>query len=99
MKRLFIILFVLAVMAVIIWWRAPIIGEEWNKQTIYVGLLDAWHGDSEDEKAHAMWIDDDSTIGVYTVNTIANETGISPVFRFLCRAAYIFLLFSQAVFI
>ena len=80
MKRLFIILFVLAVMAVIVWWRAPIMGDEWSKQTVYVGLLDAWHGGSEDEEAHAMWIDDDSTEGVFEVKTIADQVGIKPSF-------------------
>ena len=80
MKRLFIILFVLTVMAVIVWWRAPIMGDEWSKQTVYVGLLDAWHGGSEDEEAHAMWIDDDSTEGVFEVKTIADQVGIQPSF-------------------
>lgn len=80
MKRLFIILIVLAVMAVIVWWRAPIIGFEWNKQTIYVGILDVWYGDSEDEKAYAMWIDDDSTEGVFEVKAIADNVGINPTF-------------------
>ena len=67
-------------MAVIIWWRAPIIGDEWSKQTIYVGLLDIWYGASEDEKAHAMWIDDDSTEGVFEVKAIADQVGIKPSF-------------------
>ena len=80
MKKLFSILIVLAVIAIIIWWRAPIIGNEWSKQTIYVGLLDVWHGTSEDEKAHAMWIDDDSTEGVFEVKSIADKVGIKPVF-------------------
>lgn len=80
MKKLFSILIILAVIAVIIWWRAPIIGNEWSKQTIYVGLLDVWHGASEDEKAYAMWIDDDSTEGVFEVKSIADKVGIKPVF-------------------
>lgn len=80
MRRLFIILFALAIIGVIIWWRVPIFGNEWNKQTIYVGLLDVWYGASEDEKAHAMWIDDDSTEGVFEVKSIADKVGIKPVF-------------------
>lgn len=67
-------------MVVFVWWRMPLTFGTWDKQTIFVALFDIWHGGSTDEKAHAMWIDDDSTIGVYTVNAIANETGISPVF-------------------
>lgn len=80
MRKLFIILFSFAAIAVIIWCRAPIFGNEWNKQTIYVGLLDVWYGASEDEKAHAMWIDDDSTEGVFEVKEIADKVGIKPVF-------------------
>ena len=80
MKRLFITLFAIAVIVGIIWWRMPLIGSEWSKQTIYVGLLDAWYGASTDEKAHAMWIDDDSTEGVFKVKAIADQVGIKPAF-------------------
>lgn len=80
MKRLFITLFAIAVIVVIIWWRMPLIGSEWSKQTIYVGLLDAWYGASTDDKAYAMWIDDDSTEGVFEVKAIADKVGIKPVF-------------------
>lgn len=72
-------------MAIIIWWRAPLLGDEWSKQTIYVGLLDAWHGGSEDEKAHAMWIDDDSTEGVFEVKAIADLVGIRPTFAVIAE--------------
>ena len=58
----------------------PIIGNEWSKQTIYVGLLDIWHGLSTDDKAYAMWIDDDSTEGVFKVKEIADAVGITPNF-------------------
>ena len=54
----------------------PLIGNEWSKQTIYVGLLDAWYGSSADDKAYAIWIDDDSTIGVFKVKEIADKLGI-----------------------
>lgn len=80
MKKIVIIIFLLLLVAIIIWWRAPIIGNELTKQTIYVGLLDAWHGSSTDEKAHAMWIDDDSTVGVFKVKEIADSVGIPPYF-------------------
>lgn len=62
------------------WWRAPIIGDEWSKQTIYVGFLDILYGGSSDKKAHAMWIDDDSTEGVFLVKQISDVTGIKPIF-------------------
>ena len=75
-----VIISLLLLVAIIIWWRAPIIGNEWTKQTIYVGLLDAWHGSSTDDKAYAMWIDDDSTIGVFKVKEIADAVGIPPYF-------------------
>ena len=67
-------------MVVIVWWRMPLTLGIWDKQTIFVALFDIWHGGSTDEKAHAMWIDDDSSSGVYTVKAIAHKTGISPVF-------------------
>lgn len=68
------------VIVLLVWWRMPLIGNEWSKQTIYVGLLDAWHGASTDDKAYALWIDDDSTIGVFKVKQIADEVGIPPYF-------------------
>ena len=80
MKKVVIIISLILFVAIIIWWRAPIIGNEWTKQTIYVGLLDAWHGSSTDDKAYAMWIDDDSTIGVFQVKEIADAVGIPPYF-------------------
>ena len=67
-------------LSVIIWWRSPLIGNEWSKQTIYVALLDACYGSSADEKAYAMWIDDDSTEGVFKVKKIADAVGIPPCF-------------------
>jgi len=79
-KKVAIIIFLLLLIVIIIWWRAPIIGNELTKQTIYVGLLDAWHGSSADDKAHAMWIDDDSTVGVFKVKVIADAVGIPPYF-------------------
>ena len=80
MKKLFITLFAMTVIAVVVWWRVPLIGQEWSKQTIYVGLLDTWYGTSTDDKAHAMWIDDDSTEGVFEVKAIADQVGIKPIF-------------------
>ena len=67
-------------MVLLVWWRLPLFGNEWSKQTIYVGLLDAWHGSSTDDKAYALWIDDDSTEGVFKVKAIADEVGIKPAF-------------------
>lgn len=75
-----IIISLILLFAIIIWWRAPIFGNELTKQTIYVGLLDVWHGSSTDDKAYAMWIDDDSTIGVFQVKKIADAVGIPPYF-------------------
>lgn len=71
---------IIIVIALLVWWRMPLIGKEWSKQTIYVGLLDAWHGSSTDDKAYALWIDDDSTEGVFKVKAIADEVGIKPAF-------------------
>ena len=85
MRKVIIGLFVIAIMLVTIWWRAPIIGSEWSKQTIYVALLGAWYGGSSDEKAHALWIDDDSTEGVFKVKKIADEAGILPCFAVIAE--------------
>ena len=68
------------IVAIVIWLRAPIIGNEWSKQTIFVGLIDTWYGSSTDDKAYAVWIDDDSTIGVFKVKRIADAVGIPPYF-------------------
>lgn len=80
MKKMALFLLVIIAIVLLVWWRMPLIGNEWSKQTIYVGLLDAWYGFSKDDKAYAMWIDDDSTEGVFKVKAIADEVGIKPVF-------------------
>ena len=80
MKRMVLLLIVMIAMVLLVWWRLPLFGNEWSRQTIYVGLLDAWHGSSTDDKAYAMWIDDDSTEGVFKVKAIADEVGIKPAF-------------------
>ena len=80
MKKMALFLLVIIAIVLLVWWRMPLIGKEWSKQTMYVGLLDAWYGFSADDKSYAMWIDDDSTEGVFKVKTIADEVGIKPVF-------------------
>jgi hypothetical protein len=86
MKKMKKMVFQLAALAIIIiiaatlWPRIPIIGSVLSKQTIYIGFLDFLHGPSKDTKAYAMWIDDDSTIGVFKVKEIADSIGIPPNF-------------------
>ncbi|MCR4602495.1 MAG: polysaccharide deacetylase family protein [Prevotella sp.] len=75
-----LLILLLSMEAVIILRQVPIIGPEWNKQTLYVTLLDTWHGMSSDSTAHAIWIDDDSTEGVFRVKRIADSIGIQPAF-------------------
>lgn len=75
----FLLFFLLLILIIAVWWRFPLI-DEWNKQTLYVGLLDSWYESSSDEIAHALWIDDDSSKGVFTVKEIADEIGINPCF-------------------
>lgn len=70
----------IVILVVILWHRIPIIGNELSKQTIFVGLIDFLYGNSKDQKAYAMWIDDDSTIGVFKVKEIADAVGIPPNF-------------------
>lgn len=76
---------IIGILIIVGLWRAPIIGNEWSKQTIYVGFLDMWYGGSSDEEAHAMWIDDDSTEGVFLVKRICDSTGITPVFAVIAE--------------
>jgi hypothetical protein len=64
----------------VIWWRAPQIYGEWNKQTLFVWLTDIVHGQSVDDKAYAMWIDDDSSEGIFVVKDISDQIGIRPVY-------------------
>jgi len=64
----------------ILWYRAPFFNGEWNKQTLYVGLLDALYGASKDDRPYALWTDDDSGTGVFEVMKIAKEIGIRPCF-------------------
>ena len=79
-KRVFVPLSIIIVFCFLIWYRFPLIGDEINKQTIYVGVLDALCESSSDNNAHAMWIDDDSGEGVFYVKRIAKELSIQPVF-------------------
>lgn len=79
-KKSLFILIPTSIVAIIFWLRFPLKDDDWSKQTIYVGLLDAWYGGSSDDKAYAMWIDDDSTEGVFIVKKICDDTGIKPVF-------------------
>lgn len=75
-----IVLVLIIIFALTIWYRGPIWGYEWNKQTLYVGLLNTLYGPSTDNKAYAMWIDDDSTEGIFKVKRIADDVGITPNF-------------------
>lgn len=70
----------MVLLVVTLWHRFPIIGSELSKQTLFVGFLDFLYGRSKDDKAYAMWIDDDSTIGVFKVKEIADGVGIPPNF-------------------
>ena len=82
---LLILLTLMIIISVLIWHRFPIIGDEFNKQTLYVGILDTWQGALTDSHAHAMWIDDDSSEGVFEVKEIADEIGIKPVFAVIAE--------------
>lgn len=80
-KTIFLVTVTLIVLLVVtLWHRIPIIGSELSKQTLFVGFIDFWYGHSKDQKAYAMWIDDDSTIGVFKVKEIADNIGIPPNF-------------------
>jgi hypothetical protein len=81
MKKWLIIVFILvSLLSILVWWRAPLVGNEWSRQTVYVWLTDAWYGRSTDAHAHALWIDDDATEGVFIVKRIADELNVHPCF-------------------
>ena len=82
-RRAILISMGIVFIGIIIWWRAPILYGEWNKQTIYVGLVDTWYGKSKDFHAHAMWIDDDGGEGIIAVNRISDSLGIKPVYAII----------------
>lgn len=79
-EKLFIIILILIILVAVGWWRAPLKGDGWSMQTIYVGILDTWYGASTDNEPHALWIDDDSSDGVFIVKEIADNVGITPCF-------------------
>ena len=80
MKWIFSIIIFIIIIAITLWWRGPLTYERWNKQTLFVWLIDIIHGLSVNDKAHAMWIDDDSSEGIFAVNAISNQVGIRPVY-------------------
>ena len=63
--------------------RTPIIYGHWNKQTFFVGIIDAWYGKSKDSHAHAMWIDDDGGEGIIAVNRISDSLEIKPIYAII----------------
>ena len=79
-RILYSLLLIAVIIGIYLWLNVPLIGDEISKQTIYVSFIDAWYGSSQDAKAHAMWIDDDSSLGVFKVKKIADEIGIQPNF-------------------
>ena len=85
--KILILTIILILGCVLLWYRFPLLGEEMNKQTMYVGVLDALYGNSSDSIAHAMWIDDDSGEGIFDVKRIADELGIQPVFAVIADNA------------
>lgn len=81
MKRpISVILLLLLILAVIVWWRFPLVSGKWNKQTLYVALIDTWHSTTTDGRAYALWIDDDGAEGVFRAMHIAEQAGIIPCF-------------------
>ena len=82
-KAILLIAIGIVIMTLFIWWRTPIFYGIWNKQTAYVGILDTWYGNSNDFRAHAMWIDDDCGDGVAKVNHISNVIGIKSVYAII----------------
>ncbi len=60
--------------------RAPITSGEWSKQTVYLWLLDSWHGQDKYAKARLLLIDDDCGDGICQLKRICDETGFKAAF-------------------
>ena len=84
-KVALLMLFIIILILSVIWWRAPQAYERWSKQTLFVWIADIIHGRSVDEKAHAMWMDDDSGEGVFAVKDISDQVGIQPVYAVIAE--------------
>lgn len=84
MRRFLIVstIFILIGISIFLWYF-PLVENEWNKQTIYVSIIDIWYGNSNDYQAHTMWIDDDCGDGISIVNRISTELGIKPVYAII----------------
>lgn len=75
-----IILICMVMGGLFVYCRRPIIVDGLTKQTIYLGLLNAFHVQSREARSTAMLIDDDSEFGVYTIKRLCDEIGIKATF-------------------
>ena len=54
---------------------------QWMEQTDHLcGIIGCLAGASTDDRTFTMWIDNDSTEGVFNIKAIADEIGIKPCF-------------------
>lgn len=68
------------ILALMLYSRAPIIGDGLTKQTIYLWFLDCWYGQSSHSKARMMLVDDDSEDGIFKIKKICDEVGVKAAF-------------------
>lgn len=71
---------VASILTLILYSRAPIIGNGLTKQTIYLWFLDCWYGQSGHSKARIMLVDDDSGDGIFKIKKICDELGVKAAF-------------------
>lgn len=79
-KHIPFVITIVILLLLVTWWRMPLLFGKWTKQTLYIAIIDAWHGISNDTRPHALWIDDDSNQGIFKVKIISDEIGIKPTF-------------------
>ena len=71
---------VVAILALVLYSRAPIIGGSLTKQTIYLWFLDCLYGQSRHSKARIMLVDDDSEDGIFKIKRICKELDVKVAF-------------------
>lgn len=71
---------VVAILALVLYSRAPIIGGSLTKQTIYLWFWDCLYGQSRHSKARIMLVDDDSEDGIFKIKRICKELDVKVAF-------------------
>lgn len=69
------------ILSSVVYFRAPLVVGSLTKQTIYLWLLDCWHGQTtKSNKGQIMLVDDDSEAGIYNIKRICDELHVKAAF-------------------